>query len=103
MSPAYTPMEHDDAVAALGSYWPPTPGATVLRLPADAPITDGAVAVYPRPGRPGTLWWCADSIVPPQGAGQPDERLLGLIPGSSLEEIPVDTTPDEPPASTSLA
>ncbi len=96
MNPVYTPMPRDEVISYLGPAWPPRPGTPYLTIPADAGITDGAVAVYPRPGRPGTSWWVVDSTVYQQDAGIPDETLAALIPGSVLGMVP-DPDPDAPP------
>lgn len=98
----YTPMPRDEVLASLGAYWPPPPGAVLLRLPADEEMTDGTVSVYPVPGRPGTAWLTIDGVIPPQGAGAPDDALVDLIPGSTLDVVTVAEPPPEAPPPTSL-
>ncbi len=98
MNPIYTPMPHDEVISYLASTWPPRPNTACLTIPPDAGITDGAVAVYPVEGRPGTSWWVVDSTVYVQDAGTPDEALAALMPGSVLGMVPdPDPGPDNPP------
>jgi hypothetical protein len=92
---SYYPQTRDAALQRLGTAWPPEPGATVVRLPPDAPITDGAVILRPADDQPGITWRAVDSLIVTQPAGSADEALAALIPGSALETIP---GPDEPPA-----
>lgn len=94
----YTPMPRDEVLASLGAYWPAPPGSVLLRLPADEAMTDGAVSVYPVPGRPGTAWLAIDAVIPPQAAGAPDDALVALIPGSTLDVVGgMDPPPESPP------
>lgn len=97
--PIFTALDRDEVIGYLGGIWPPQQDATTLTLPPDCGITDGAVAVYPRPGRPGVTWWAVDSLIGPQGAGTPDEALAELLPGSVLN-VPADqpTAPPPPPS-----
>jgi hypothetical protein len=83
--PVYTALDLDEVAGYLGTYYPVPEDVTVLVLPPDAPEQfTGAVAVYPRPGRPGQTWWAVDGEIPPQAAGTPDDALMALLPGSSL-------------------
>lgn len=92
--PIFTAMDRDEVITYLGASWPVPTDATVLTLPPDTGITDGAVAVYPLPGRPGQTWWAVDGQIPPQPAGTPDEALAALLPGSVLQTPP---PPDDDP------
>jgi hypothetical protein len=96
--PVFTPLDRDEVISYLGGIWPPQHDATTLTLPPDCGITDGAVAVYPTPGRPGITWWAVDSLIGPQSAGVPDDALVALLPGSVLN-VPAPPDPDEPPPS----
>lgn len=96
--PVFTAMDRDEVIGYLGSAWPPPADAPLLTLPPGCGITDGAVAVYPRPGRPGRTWWAVDGSIPPQGAGTPDEALAALLPGSVLVVTPPPPEDDPPPA-----
>lgn len=98
----FTPAPRDEVLAALGASWPPPPGSVLLRLPADAGMTDGTVSVYPVPGRPGTAWLATDGVIPPQAAGAPDDALVALIPGSTLDIVAGTDPPPEAPPPTSL-
>lgn len=80
----YVQLDREQAIQNLGSHWPVPADATVLRCPAPGGVTDGAVVIYERPGRPGVTWWLVDNIIPPQGAGTPDAHLASLIPESEL-------------------
>lgn len=95
-APVYTELPRDEVTVALGPYWPVPASAPHLVLPPDAPLVDGAVAVYPRPGRPGVTWWALDAAIPPQPSGTPDEALAALLPGSAL--VLPDPPPDIPPS-----
>lgn len=93
--PVFTGLDRAEAISYLGGIWPPPADATTLVLPPDTGITDGAVAVYPVPGRPGVTWWAVDSLIGPQSAGVPDEELAALLPGSTLQ-VPTTPGPDDP-------
>ncbi|WP_420169008.1 hypothetical protein [Streptomyces violaceoruber] len=93
-------MPRDEVLSSLGPYWPPAPGATVVRIDPAAGVTDGTVTVYETPGRPGVSWWLADGLVPPQVAGAGGEVLAALIPGAAVEVVP-DLAPESPPVDSS--
>jgi hypothetical protein len=95
--PVFTAMDRDEVIGYLGSYWPARGTDPALTLPPDCGITTGAVAVYPRPGRPGTTWWAVDGSITPQPAGTPDEALAALLPGSVLVLPPPAPPEDDPP------
>lgn len=98
MNPVYTRLDRDEVISYLGRAWPPRPGDPCVTIPPDAGLEDGAVAVYPVEGRPGTTWWVVDSTVYPQDAGTPDEALAALLPGSVLTAVPgPDPDTDTPP------
>lgn len=84
MSVSYIPLAREEVVSYLGPAWPPAADATVLRVPTEPGVTDGAVVVYAIEGRPGVTWWLVDGIVPPQEAGPVDEQLAAQVPGSEL-------------------
>lgn len=92
----YLAMPRDEVIPYLGPKWPPAEGATVLRCPNQAGVTDGAVIVYQVEGKPGTTWWLVDGVIPPQDAGPVDEALAALIPESVLE-TPEPAPPPTPP------
>jgi hypothetical protein len=94
--PVFTALPRDEVIGYLGGIWPPQQDAVTLALPPDCGITDGAVAVYPTPGRPGVTWWAVDSLIGPQAGRTPDEALADLLPGSVLQ-APAPPPPDSPP------
>ncbi|MDX3074621.1 hypothetical protein [Streptomyces sp. MI02-7b] len=97
--PAYYAIPRDEVLSYLAGSWPPVPGEPCLHLPPAAGITDGAVAVYPVEGRPGTTWWVVDSTVYRQDAGTPSGDLAALIPDALLDTVPTAAQPpDAPPA-----
>lgn len=98
----YVSMPRGQVIPYLGPAWPPAEGSTVLRCPAPAGGTDGAVIVYETEGMPGTTWWLVDSVIPPQDAGPVGEQLAALIPESVLETVPT-TPPDTPPHSHAIS
>jgi hypothetical protein len=91
-------LQREQVVPNLGNSWPPAPGSTVLRIPPEVAmiVTSGAVIVYGEPGTPGRTWWIVDQIIPPQDAGPVDEALAAQIPGSVLETVPAEPTPEPP-------
>ncbi|MEU7381550.1 hypothetical protein AB0A91_16410 [Streptomyces sp. NPDC042207] len=97
--PIYLVLERADVVSYMGRGYPPRPGAPRLVLPPEAELTDGAVCVYPEPGRPGYTWWVLESTVYVQDAGTPDEALAALIPGSVLGSVPDPDPNPQPPLS----
>lgn len=97
MSVLILAMPRDDVIVQLGNqFWPVPDGAPLLRVPNDDEVTDGAVVIYPVPGRPGYLWWLVDGAIPPQAAGDVTEALAAQIPGSVLE-LPPPPDVDQPP------
>ncbi|MGQ4351986.1 hypothetical protein [Streptomyces drozdowiczii] len=96
MSVLILAMPRNEVIAQIGNqFWPVPDSAPLLRVPNEEDVTDGAVIVYPVPGRPGYLWWLVDGAIPPQAAGDVTEELAAQIPGSVLELPP---PPDEDPA-----
>lgn len=92
------PFPRDEVIDALGPYWPIREDAALLRVDTSADqVTDGAVVVYPVPGRPGYLWWLIDGVIPQQAAGEVTAELAEQIPGSVLELPPPDDEPPAPP------
>ncbi|MFJ1698187.1 hypothetical protein ACIOHC_24230 [Streptomyces sp. NPDC088252] len=90
-------LPRDDVIAGLGpDYWPTRPDATLLRIDPATGVTDGAVIVYPTPGRPGYFWWLIDGAIPPQAAGTATEDLAAQVEGSVLESPPPSDDPDQP-------
>ncbi|WP_098892270.1 hypothetical protein [Streptomyces sp. or3] len=89
-------MPRDEVLSYMGTDWPPTPGATVVRIDPAAGVTDGTVSVYETPGRPGISWWLVDGVIPPQGAGAGGEALAALISGAVAEYIPIPESESPP-------
>lgn len=91
MKITHTPMPREDALAALGPYWPPRPGAVVARVLALAAVDHGALSVHGDDGQPGTAWWVVDGLIVPQDAGP-----APYLPGCSRETVP-DPADASPP------
>lgn len=98
MTATYVLLDRAEVVLCLDRRIPAQAGRPMLRVPADAEVQTGGVAVHRIEGQPGMLWYLLDGCIYEQDAGPLDEALAACIPGSELTVVPGDIPPDTPPS-----
>ncbi|KAA6221729.1 hypothetical protein CP973_06905 [Streptomyces albofaciens JCM 4342] len=99
MSATYIPLDRAEVVLCLDRRIPAQPGRPMVRVPADAEVQTGGVAVHRVEGQPGYLYYLLDGCIYEQDAGRLDD-LPEQIPGAVLTVVPGDIPPDRPPSTT---